>query len=140
MRDIKFRGKTKDGSWRYGGIHINDEGKAFVIIGSYPDKSVGWCFTEVDPETIGQFTGRKIEEKDLYGGDIVYITIFDCFGGDKQYLCRVEWWGSAFWLVSVKNEEDRWDLDWALSQDDEPEILGNIHENPELLNAVDPDK
>lgn len=84
-------------------------------------------------ENIEQFTGRKIGEKDLYGGDLVYITIFDCFGGDKQYLCRVEWWGSAFWLVSIKNEEDRWDLDWALSQDDEPEIRGNIHENPELV-------
>lgn len=81
-----------------------------------------------------QFTGRKIGEKDLYGGDIVYITIFDCFGGYTQYVCRVEWLGSAFLLVSVKNEEYRWELDWALSQDDEPALIGNIHENPELMD------
>ena len=84
-------------------------------------------------EGIERFTSRKIGDKDIYEGDLIYITIFDCFGGDKQYTCRVEWWGSAFWLVSVKNEEDRWELDWALSQDDEPEIRGNIHEHADPI-------
>lgn len=124
MIEFKFRMWNPDGKWFQ-----------YFTIGTKWSDYFFSCYNVacIMGKKFDQFTGRKIGEKDLYCGDIVYITIFDCLGGDKQYLCRVEWWGSAFWLVSVKNEEDRWELDWALSQDDEPEIRGNIHKNPELL-------
>ena len=56
MRVIKFRGfNAKNNQWLYGS-HIINRGKHFVA----PDEFAGdktWEDYEVDPETIGQFTG-----------------------------------------------------------------------------------
>jgi hypothetical protein len=73
MREILFRGKAiADNKWRYGGIHINDEGRTFIIIGSYPDKKIGYCFCEVDPNTVGQYMGIKDKlNKRLFEGEKV---------------------------------------------------------------------
>jgi uncharacterized phage protein (TIGR01671 family) len=72
MRDMGlYRGKRVDnGEWEYGALIVHNE-RAYI----YPDKyftagMVGFC--EVDPATIGQFTGRCDRRgKRAYQGDIV---------------------------------------------------------------------
>lgn len=60
MREIKFRGKRIDnGEWVYGSYHCtNTDGylRYFIL----PEKDWKYNFEyEVDPETIGQYTGLK---------------------------------------------------------------------------------
>lgn len=59
MRPIKFRGKSiETGQWVYGYFVRNDENGTYYNVtqtkigGSHP--------VRVEPETIGQFTGRKM--------------------------------------------------------------------------------
>lgn len=82
MREIKFRGNRKNGTeWIFGDLnHIN--GSVFIFDRSpeAPLNSPDWF--EVIPESVGQFTGLKDGDIDVYEGDIVqngseYLVI--CF-------------------------------------------------------------
>lgn len=122
-RKIKFRGKSLNtGLWSHGDLRQdNIRRKAYVEY-------------EVDPETIGQFTGlRDCKGKEIYEGDILSFTVFDVFGGDRQHRGAVIYCGSRFMIWLSLDGEDCLDLDWVIEQDDELEIIGNINDNPELI-------
>lgn len=122
-REIKFRGKSLNtGLWSYGDLRQdNIRRKAYVEY-------------EVDPETIGQFTGlTDCKGKEIYEGDILSFTVFDVFGGDRQYRGTVRYYGSRFMIWLSLDGGDCLDLDWVIEQDDELEIIGNINDNPELI-------
>lgn len=122
-REIKFRGKSLNtGLWSYGGLRQdNIRRKAYVEY-------------EVDPETIGQFTGlRDCKGKEIYEGDILSSIIFDAFGGDRQHIGIVRYCGSSFMIWLSLDGEDCLYLDWVIDKDDELEMIGNIYDNPELI-------
>ena len=135
MREIKFRGRRVDsGEWRYGGIHISDDGRVFIIIGSFPDKGIGCCFAEVTPETVGQFTGLHDKNgKEIYEWDVVRdgfdsvrtIKWFDNLGYDGGGAMH-----SGFYFDETYDGIG--ELNYHNHMTD-CEILGNTHENPELL-------
>lgn len=75
MREIKFRGKSKkDGKWIYGDLLRNVDGD-FAVVQPFGIHMNNYCDPyEVNPDTIGQYTGlkdnqtkmREVYEHDLY--------------------------------------------------------------------------
>lgn len=132
MREILFRGKDIRGNWHIGLLaHI---GNAWYISNKM-DITTAY---EVIPNTIGQYTGitddngKKIFEGDILGvtnddPDYDYITkvYFEC-----NTLC-VDVEGQDYDYTSISFAVDIWDCEC-----DEIEIIGNIHDNPELLEDL----
>ena len=124
MRDILFRGKSRDtDEWEYGGIvHQTDyygdpADKWFIIDGTITqDYDIGFE-TEVNPDTVGQFTGIYDREgKRIFDGDIV-----SSFGGITH---EVIFDGGAFFMEGTA---------LPFSYVAKYKVIGNRWDNPELL-------
>ena len=131
MRDILFRGKRKDNrEWVYGYVYRIWE-RVYILWGMTNDVP---NMIEVDPETVGQYTGLTDKNgKKIFEGDVVYsiyskknypvlfgeYTYIDDYG-DEQGACG--WYNEeGDYSTAFGNPEE-----WA-------EVIGNIHDNPELL-------
>lgn len=141
MREIKFRGKRLgNGEWVCG-HHAKDMNYVgtdqFEYIDCIIDRSKGpseGMWFEVDPKTIGQFTGLHDKNgKEIYEGD--YLRCKKYIGGNFVEHCYelgyVEYVHGAFGLHR-KHGFYRPFKDWL--EDYDIEIIGNVHENPELVN------
>ena len=142
-RTIKFRGKRIDnGEWVYGDLLQTNEGSVCIgIHGQYIDD--GMHFNDfydetpyIDEDSLGQFTGLLDKNgKEIYEGDISTV---------KGQYPRVVLWDKMMWalmLTEYYHDADFWVMnlqhpgpDWWEDFSDELEIIGNIHDNPELLN------
>jgi uncharacterized phage protein (TIGR01671 family) len=139
-RTIKFRGKrTDNGQWVYGYYAVLQE-KHYIIYTN--DKEL---FTvEVIPDTVGQFTGLRDTKtnKEVYEDDILSVNNGKWpklvkFINDKTAFCMA----NVFELNVFELKKEDW-LDiwyrltpvwWRRDFKHEIEIIGNIHDNPELL-------
>ena len=131
MRTIKFRGKSiLTDEWFYGDlVHSADKKRTAILVN---DKdSYDEC--EVDPETVGQFTGLMDKNgAEIYEGDILKW--------EKDGLMYVVkfWYGMFYASVKECNEDILGGFPLhALTEyeDRKCEIVGNIHDNPELLKG-----
>ena len=78
MREIIFRGKRIDnGEWVEGNLFVSDtDGSTYILAGSRR-VTIEW---EVDPGTVGQYTGLKDKDgKRIFRDDIVRYNTFDDF-------------------------------------------------------------
>jgi len=122
-REIKFRGKHIDnGQWIIGGIYFT-YAHAYIVTGdrSSTDRDGKMCSViEVDPDTVGQFTGQKDERGvEVYEGDIVTTR-------KEKTIGFVEFYQDA-WYINIGNSI-RTTIFIVKVQ------YGNIHEHPELLS------
>lgn len=136
MRTIKFRGKAShNGEWLYGDL-INIHGE-YHILGEDDMREDGHHVTQdsdrptwVEPDTIGQFTGLLDKNgKEIYEGDIIQFTKgwkrkskTDEWQKDNQ-IAEVIYFGAEFNIAQIA------------SCSDVIEVLGNIYDNPELLEG-----
>lgn len=88
---------------------------------------------QVNQDTIGQYTGIKdINGAKIYEGDI--LKCLDTNG--DNYLSFVRYDGGAFAIDINCCDYDYTAIGWALSGDvDDVEVIGNVHDNPELLKG-----
>lgn len=134
-REIKFRGKSIDspieGLWVYGDLlQCNDGDVQIGIHGQYIDD--GYHFNSnwdkcvnIDDETMGQFTGLLDKNgKEIYEGDIV---IFD---NHLQGISQVVYDYAGF---DVDSKNYRTALRPMMNN--HIRVIGNIHDNPELLKG-----
>lgn len=132
MREILFCGKRVDnGEWVEGDVHKNiDFSKAHI----HPNGERVRSF-DVLPETVGQYTG--LTDKNgvkIFEGDIVICKKEICgnFIDSCVEIGFVEMKHGAFGLHR-KQGYYRPFKDWL--EDYEYEVIGNIHDNPELLKS-----
>jgi len=139
MREIKYRGRWSDKKhWVYGGIqHGLDGGWAI---------SANACTSfQVDQESIGQFTGLHDKNgKEIYEGDIVEYRDFNTRDKDWK-TANVYWMAWGDWahipflhpfgspVAGKPDEEGRSVNTVYVTPSSACEVIGNIHENPELL-------
>ena len=141
MREILFRGQTRkkgekvrldgtpvDSNWVYGGVAQFNEERAII----YQTEPEFHKFA-VYAETLGQFTG--LTDKNgvkIFEGDIVRR-----FNGRGQEVMRyaVKWNTDCcmFALACEDTYLGEYDSDFTVFYGEEFEIVGNVHDNPELL-------
>lgn len=121
MREILFRGKEKyTGKWHYGNI---------INIWSYP-RHVGNIY-EIDQHTVGQYTGLKDKNGErVFDGDILK---FDWIN-EEHYLGKVVW-NSECACFDIEPRIENIDAFFRFVACNELEVIGNIHDNPELLKT-----
>ena len=131
MREILFRGKQTDkDKWIYG-VPVKatevDESEILIIESVFKcDEYLcrGCEFTPVIPKTVGQFTGLTANGTKIYEGDIIDIHYENTIVRDAV----VKYIGASFYGETVA---DTWELDNYYKI----EVIGNIHDNPELLRG-----
>ena len=132
MRDILFKAKTCNDEWVQG-LLAHKDNKWYI------SNKAGMPFAfEVRPETIGQYTGLKDKnDKKIFEGDLIILM-------DRWY-CAVEYdVENARFILNgeyVKNEDEDevTHSSFAPYYQNEIEVIGNIFDNPELLNYADND-
>lgn len=153
MKIIRFRGKRTDyGGWVRGYLFdpssftlcfiLVDESDAVVNDENY---NGAWSFPkdlmncyEVDPKTVGQFTGRIDKNgKEIYEGDIMFRQILNSEGKViREYNATVVFIAelAGYYLIhdgTATKLGTTYEIlnDWS----EFGEVVGNIYENPVLL-------
>jgi uncharacterized phage protein (TIGR01671 family) len=118
MREILFRGKrTDNGEWVQGSLFAECS-RVEIIRGTC--NNIGIEGVGVIPGTVGQYTGLTDKNgKRIFEGDIVKIE-------NRFYTVSFE---KGCWVILGKSQF--WDFLQTNAKDSE--IIGNIHDNPELL-------
>ena len=147
MREILFRGKRmNNGEWVEGFLYITHNGE--YEIGRYdPYVNIERITFVVAPDTVGQFTGLTDKNgKKIFEGDVVKAVIVRDLGGGTEkreetgiigygkigmigliakYAGTIPVWSDFFQELTLSGcINDSWF-----------EVIGNIHDNPELLEA-----
>lgn len=134
MREILFRGKrTHDNEWTIGSLHI----EKFIEDEEYICCEINQC--DVHPETVGQYTGLTDKNgTKIFEGDIGrYQQTDGARQNNKPIICigKVIYNAkTASFAVESKDEKGFKYFDYFPVKDFE--IIGNIHDNPELLKGV----
>ncbi len=135
MREIKFKGMSINGSWYYGNLSILKQKVSPAEAGSYISNSVGITFAySVRPETVGQYTGLHDKNgKEIYEGDIAKVTERRHDGLDYTELGVMEFNQKEAFFGFKCEDSLLSDGIPILVLKREVEVIGNIHENPELV-------
>lgn len=128
MRNILFRGKRLDnGEWVYGSLLLIGN-LAYIYVGDSCPSEVNfeYEFIDVDPATVGQYTGLKDKNgKEIWEGDIVQCKTW------QHYVATIIYddsWG-AFSLRFYPFSSGR----RVRVTHKSVKVIGNTIDNPELL-------
>ena len=131
-REILFRAKCF-GKWRYGSyVHFdkkpthdcyNCNYKDFIVTNE-EDGEHYYPITELS--SLGQYTGMKDKnKKKIFEGDIVTI--------DNNLKAIVIWFNGSFrFQDELSSKATYFDDIGAIMRDYDIQVIGNIHDNPEL--------
>lgn len=126
MRESKFRGKRIDNGKWISGYLFAQGGKAYIITDLTP---VGFIKFEVDPATVGQYTGLKDRDgKEIYEGDIIRCFRPENLFIDYMGIIKFKDCSFNFYHIDGDGMLRMRDFNWFAI-----ESIGNIHDNPELL-------
>lgn len=142
MRTIKFRGKDLEtGEWLFGNIQVPSKEDVEYFMWDYEHNQ-----KEVIPDTVGQFTGLLDKNgKEIYEGDILRGDEYPFnYDGVDNYFAEVVWADNVCGFYRITHKKDNSTVrgishgNWSeLDEEDIKsfEVIGNIHDNPELLKG-----
>lgn len=153
MRSLIFKGKRLDnGEWVESGniIQFMDEGKLVAYIPAFGDKCTcthdgetdaiiameQTCMHKVDISTVCQYTGLiDKNDKPIYEHDIVRIRGDQSSSDwkDVDYIAQIVFLDGGFCAIDGTEEEHGFRRYALARMDFDLEVLGNIHDSPELL-------
>ena len=165
-RQIKFRGKPAEPNlsgddWVYGTYVYTDdntnnpfrsgpprERHQIAVYYSGDWNMGGWTFIDIQPETLGQYTGLKDKNgNEIYEGDILRLTIPD--GSTREFVVEFGQTERTCKALPGFDDSNNWPIEingWVFNWndhklipsviDDKPdyermEIIGNIHDTKE---------
>ena len=147
MREILFRGKRVDnGEWIFGSLILDERGNHYIgeyirqrVESAYVctkrgngktiNRFIGIGFFMVLPETVGQYMGLTDKNgKKVFEGDIVKN---DYRKGQYQYFKIV--YDTRVYCGQVENKYGM--LGFLYNVIGDLEVIGNIHDNKELLEV-----
>ena len=136
IREVIFRGKrTDNGKWVKGYLYITHIGSH--EIGSYDAEiNIERLTFDVIPETVGQYTGLTDKNgKRIFEGDIVNVIYTSSLGEEFTQITTVRYDETECCFYPMRWEEDCVNCDYS-TEITEIVVIGNIHDNPELLTLV----
>lgn len=135
MREILFRGKRIDnGEWVEGDVFVRDEYaeiyKHVSVI--FAGVELNGIWQRVNLETVCQYTG--LTDKNgvkIFEGDIVHVhdITLQCTKPYHEFDGYIDYADGSFRIVSDLLTHYRW-IDYEI------EVIGNIHDNPELIGCI----
>ena len=138
MRKIIFRAKSaEDGKWVYGDINHTSDTETYIV----PQyREYGEIYNDgimIDEKTVGQFVGlHDINRKEIYEGDIIKMLngVYKVVWSISDVSFRLERW--------ITKENGVKEVSFFITPYHESyvEVLGNIIDNPELIENNDEDK
>lgn len=133
MRTIKFRGKKiENNEWLYGDLMQDDRGDYYI----FPNDCGGlYAKNKVETNTIGQFTGLFDKNgKEIYEGDIVKFTKWN--GELEIGLVKCDDCNPCMCIeYNTEYKQKNWEFDFIKCGTMKIEVIGNIHDNPELMKG-----
>lgn len=153
MREIEFRGKSlATNNWVYGNYIIDKWGDSNneIIYGilqdrTAPDYLKNWIPVRVNPNTVGQYTGLKDKnDKKVFEGDVIRMHYFfnnydpislGAFEDEAEIIGVVKCELLDGFYVETVDDHSICYLQWVEEPTEELEVLGNIYDNPELLEV-----
>lgn len=156
--------KTDNGEWETGSLVILSDKKTEICnrIINPPDSDPMWrrCVVSqyVDPDTICQCVGLNDKNGNLiWKNDIVNflghkgIIVFECGSFGIAYKAPIDWRGieanilpitgcdNVLYACANDNFISLWEIYWNFNDEDDclstVEVVGNIFDNPELLES-----
>lgn len=122
MRTVKFRGKALfGGEWKVGSLITCANGRVFIVEAYEYVSDDSMLYWEVDPATVGQYTGLTDQDgKEIYEGDIISW-------GTQNQFSGVAVWEDSFGCFIIESSAHLFEKAFKAN------VIGNIHDNPELL-------
>lgn len=124
-REILFRGKSiLTGLFIEGNLVIDRNRETFIIWFNHKQKE---CWTSIYPYSVGQYTGRTDKNGNkIFEGDIVII--------DNSLKAVVIWFNGSFrFQDELSSKATSLDEMGVVMRNYDVQVIGNIHDNPELM-------
>lgn len=136
MREIKFRGKKiNSGEWVVGCLTRYSEEQSIIVVDLIEGKEP-WVFSE----TVGQYTGLKDKNgTEIYEGDIVSNGTTIIYGGGNKQTFKdvgVVRWDVKNGCIVINNKRSTKRLTHKTVKQYGIKVIGNINDNPELLEEM----
>lgn len=123
-REILFRGKDLEtGEWRHGSLGYSDnKTRAWISWEAPKAQDVGYFTYEVDPDTVGQYTGLEdANDTKIFEGDIIKQR-------DKIWTVK---WNHSAWYKWVENDSENGGVYLHIHEQIDKRttvVIGNVHQ------------